>query len=918
MDEWQPQPEGLGELVLFLRDASHPHNTDRADIQQRLDSFRAVPDYNCYLAFILVRLRHEAVVTRQIAGLTLKNNLKSDFYKLSADVLGYVKQCCVHALSAPDPDARIRSVIGSVVAAIYTTGQPSAWPALLDQLMQMMDSTNASDVEMASDAVGKICEDGARDLNQDLDGDRPLNRLLPKLIVAMQHPQGLIRVQSVVSISQFIFLKPLALMIHMNAYLRGLLALMADPDATMRQEVCSSLTMLLETRPDKLAPVMDTILAYMLHCSADAHDAVVLRACDFWAQLVGKGDDAMRARVVPLIDTLLVALLPRLAYSEMDLFSLKGDDEDDAHRFYHQRNGSHRRTNSNHVDADDDHSPEDESDDDDDDDDDDELYSEWTVRQVCASTLELLAKAYPDRVCATTLAYIDSAAVHANWLVRESSLLALGVLAEGAARVIQPTLPNYMPMVLNSLQDIKPLVRSVGCWVLGRYAYWAVEQVDAGQGAAFDAMVQQLVRMMMDANPRVQVHACVALTALEEAAGARVVPYLETLVPAMVMAFDCYPTKNLEALCDVLDALAEAAGHALNQEHYFAALMPPLTYKWNALADTDTQLFPLFQCLSTVIAIFGSRFQDHVGPVYGRCVQIIATTWQANHDTSVADPPDMGLVVASLDLISGMVQGQRTNLGPIIHDTKPNLLSLLPPCLQEHRMDVVQAACALVGDLAATRCYEALGTQLGHVVPLILRVMASADGDRRLACSNATWALGEMVVAWPTAFQEDANSIIDQLLHLFRVTAPPSSNSEATNASRDRASTSSSLAINVAIALGRMGFAAPDVLAKHLKRYTRAWLLRIDPLPYDHEKASAMAGFGLALRINPVAVQKEYGRLLKMIVNWPGPSDELAGQFHWMVLSMKRGVSASQWDRLMYKVVSEQGKQLLQRYGSND
>jgi transportin-1 len=311
---------------------------------------------------------------------------------------------------------------------------------------------------MGFDGLGKICEDAARDLDQDIDGVRPLNYIIPRFIQAFHHPNSKLRILALATVSQFIPLKSQALMSRMADYLQGLFAQMNDPDPLVRQELTSALTMLLEARPDKLEPVLTSVIEYVLHCTHDADDRVALRACDFWLQYAHV--PGIHDRLLPYLPQIVPALLQRMVYTEMDLMTLVGgygDDNDDdvadkdqdiRPRFYRKKPQHHHRPLSTSfspfgsIQDDIDDGPDGDFADDDDDDgdddlddlDDDEFFSEWTLRKCSASALEVLSTAYPHQVCTLLMPQLDIALFQTDWKTRESGILALGAVAEGKVR----------------------------------------------------------------------------------------------------------------------------------------------------------------------------------------------------------------------------------------------------------------------------------------------------------------------------------------------------------------------------------------------------------------------------------------------------------------------------------------------------
>ena len=158
----------------------------------------------------------------------------------------------------------------------------------------------------------------------------------------------------------------------------------------------------------------------------------------------------------------------------------------------------------------------------------------------------------------------------------------------------------------------QPLVRSITCWTLGRYASWCTQPISEEhkslyfiptmEGVSVGLIMQcslftspQLLRMVLDNNKRVQEAGCSAFATLEEDAGTEIAPYLEPVLRNLVFAFDKYQHKNLLILYDAVGTLADAVGRALQNPLYVDILMPPLTTKWGKLPDDDDDLIPLLE-----------------------------------------------------------------------------------------------------------------------------------------------------------------------------------------------------------------------------------------------------------------------------------------------------------------------------------
>lgn len=119
----------------------------------------------------------------------------------------------------------------------------------------------------------------------------------------------------------------------------------------------------------------------------------------------------------------------------------------------------------------------DESDDDDDDDDlKKEALSDWNLRKCSAAALDVLSNVFHHALLPVLLPLLKESLFSPQWLVKESSILALGAVSEGCSEGMVPHLPELIPYLIGSLSDGKAQVRSITCWTLSRYSHWLVGQ----------------------------------------------------------------------------------------------------------------------------------------------------------------------------------------------------------------------------------------------------------------------------------------------------------------------------------------------------------------------------------------------------------------------------------------------------------
>ena len=140
-----------------------------------------------------------------------------------------------------------------------------------------------------------------------------------------------------------------------------------------------------------------------------------------------------------------------------------------------------------------------------------------------------------------------------------------------------------MPFLISTLDDAKPLIRSISCWSVSRYAPWIVAQPQV-EGQVLATVLRKYGERCLDNNKRVQEAAISAMATVypnltasllsvlprrssvpvlcspaqvEEMAGATVTPYLGEILQVLLAAFGKYQAKNLLILFDAVATLAE-------------------------------------------------------------------------------------------------------------------------------------------------------------------------------------------------------------------------------------------------------------------------------------------------------------------------------------------------------------------------
>ncbi|GMF59219.1 unnamed protein product [[Candida] boidinii] len=260
--------------------------------------------------------------------------------------------------------------------------------------------------EGAMSCLSKICEDSARLLDVDYNGERPLNFMIPIFIQLMENQNSKIRSSAIFCINQFLLIRTQSILVYLDEYMSRLFTLSTDEDAKVRTNICSAFTNILDARPDKLMPHLDGVINYSIHSVQDNNEDVAVEACEF---LLGLATSEIPSDIIkPKLDLIIPVLLTKMVYSEMDVFLMANEDEKDdenvedkdedikptnakskdAHKVtkktttQQQQQQSQKQQQSHDSDSDDD------DDDDDEDDDDDDDSFDWNLRKCSAATLD--------------------------------------------------------------------------------------------------------------------------------------------------------------------------------------------------------------------------------------------------------------------------------------------------------------------------------------------------------------------------------------------------------------------------------------------------------------------------------------------------------------------------------------------------
>ncbi|RMJ14477.1 hypothetical protein CDV36_005838 [Fusarium kuroshium] len=877
---WQPATESLQQLAACLKDSLSGFDKNaqkQADLM--LQQAKNSPDVNNYLAYLfssssppdgLQFSEQDFHLVRSAAGIMLKNNVRTEWKKIPESSLQLIKLAVPMCLQ--DKNSQIRNFAGNIATEVIRCGTLLGWPELLPQLLDLVGNTSGQTSneaqEGAMSALAKICEDNLGQLTKEVNGQRPLNYVLPQFIAATKSPLPKVRASALTAINVFTPRKSQAMLNSIDDLLQHLFVLASDDNTDVRRQVCRAFVRLVEARPDKLQPHMSGLVDYVISQQKSDDEDLACEAVEFWLA-VGEHENLWNA-LQPHLNKIIPVLLECMVYSGEDIALLGGqsDDEEEEDReedirpafarkaLARKANGETSETAGQSQNGEgyeklgemDEDLEEGEVDDDYDDGDDANPDERWTVRKCSAAALDVFARDFRNPVFEAIFPYLSQNLKHDDWPHREAAVLALGAVAEGCMEVVVPHLRELVPYLISLLEDQEPVVRQITCWTLGRYSSWAANLEDEEKDQYFVPIMDGILRHMLDKNKKVQEAAASAFANLEETSGKILEPYCGPIIQQFVRCFGKYKDRNMYILYDCVQTLAEYIGPVLATPELSGQLMPALIDRYNRVSDQSRELFPLLECLSYVAMALGDAFAPYAEPTFLRCVNIIHVNLEqslAAASNPALDQPDKDFLVTSLDLLSAVVQAlDDDKAATLVKSSQQSFFELLSFCMENPADQVRQSAYALLGD-CARYVYPLLQSYLPTIIPILLKQLEldnvlDEDIDSGFGVvNNACWSVGEIAMQHKSNMGPWVQELLERFVEIITNPRVPKGLSE-----------------NAAMALGRLGLDNSEQLGPALGTFSEEWISLMDEVEATEEKATAFKGFSMVVGRNPQAMEK--------------------------------------------------------------
>ncbi|GIX64423.1 HEAT repeat-containing protein [Babesia caballi] len=870
------------QLLSVLEKSDRPDTQTQKDVADFIAQFESSNPYGV-LYFLEAALTTSALHVRQMAALCMKRTINLRWASLEPDVKAHLKSGLVRGIQIDDSD--VRTTFGSSFVALFTVEGYDHWPEAPGLLLNLVtespndvvrDTAGSTLLMLVEDMTSKEPRSDGTALS-DVASDRFANfvvkELIPRVLELGTQSAGSVvfSCKMLLTLMEGQLGTKVLFEERFPAFWALLGAVAQNGDPAVRKCVLKGMAETWTRQPNAILDASAAVFGFVTDCTADASDTTVqLEAMYFWAHLLrNRLEESIRVRLVDSFRLHLPRLIPILMentqYTSWDYMSMDESHlEEDNAAVPDRVEDVPPRPEGEMTDGEDDESA--------------TWGTNWTVRKGAALALDHISQIFghDKEILQFMLELIEKRlANEADWEVRESAVLVLGAISRGCALAMEPYLPKVVQYLIDLTCHRKPLMRSIACWCLSRFAGWSCQwQSEEQEAHGLQPVLNAVLARVLDRNKRVQEAACSALASFIEEAGNSLLPHLELIAETLVKAFGFYQARNLMILYEAVGTVAEVFGEELPQSPFGAFIMQPVMQR---LATTDVhtpQFLALMDCVTSLVQCWESMYAAYAEVTIRRAMTAVfevlydSKTFEATDGAT--DVPRWDVIGCSLEVIWTVVGVLRDQAPPLVEQAsivleariakdmnlerpQVGMGDMLTLCCQCPVPCVLQSTFALVGDLAL-HCTSLVATD-AMIACLSFHAM-SATGS---VSNNVCWALG-MLAQTPLGQQRLEPYFHEVALKLV----------ELVNRDNEHV-----LMQNVCITLGRFATAFPAKTAPLLPRFVKPWLDYIVRTRTDREKALALAGVATAACLNGEVPGDALVALTRIILEFPPWCPEL-------------------------------------------
>ncbi|OMJ87741.1 hypothetical protein SteCoe_10484 [Stentor coeruleus] len=814
---WQSDSGILAEVTSLISDAVlGTNNARQQEIASRISQLSQNPEFSCYLLLILTTDSINLTV-RLASGHTLKSILEKK-PDIPIGIIQYLQNKILHALADP----QISSAICSIASTLYIILE--GWPELFSFVAANINLVNSLNV------LCVVFEDISTYSALAYLLSRPeysevLKTIIIKLLELAQS-QNLLAFKAM---NQLLKIMPTPLMPLVSKYMDVLISV------PVNDYIAEGIFALSCARKDVVKRNFKECAEIMMRYMASEKGAI---GCNFWMEFIREKD-----LLQPYLEQLLFTVLGNLKLTDEDIMQMMPENED--FRF-----------------------------------DKEEGEKNWSKRRESAILMDNLGQRFGG-ICFLILQNaIQNLLLAQDWVSIESGLLGLGALAPGSGDTLLPSLPIFLPFLLQQTQHPEKLVVAMALWTTSRFTDYIISTT------AFQTYLDAIMKAMSLRESIVQQAACTSFCILISRGPEDLQPYLDSILQIFSQYLGLYHGKALINLLDAISSVSDVMSEAIQDQKYISLLFEPVIELWNRTSNGERLMWTLCETLSSIILSLGSLVESYFQNLLGRCCQLV--------EIGLSEA-EKQFAIKALEL-AGVIIENSSQLD------LSQLLPLIPPCLDQSDVSLRQYASATIGDIVS-KSSPNFENYMENIIPKLYPCLCVLEGPEdisslfSLACNNAACALGEIAVQYPKVIENKVQIIADKIIEcVCKIAAPLAYNAQGNNQDFSKGTHLPQVRANLLCAVGKLGMANSSALGQRITSVLYIWCEAMEFTVDPRDKYWSLKGLLRALACNLGALDNTFQYFAKALVDYKDMPDDLRGETC-ALLAQVKGFAGEGWEK---------------------
>ena len=408
-----------------------------------------------------------------------------------------------------------------------------------------------------------------------------------------------------------------------------------------------------------------------------------------------------------------------------------------------------------------------------------EYNPESTLRKSCCRILDNCSCIFPNETFQNVKPYLEREMQSDDDIIKERSILALGVIAKGSYQQVVNYLRTLVPFLIRELQHPNKYIRTMSCWTLSRYTrYILIDNNSDSKDDLFKEYLTEILKRFLDQDNMVRESAGTAFQEMINVNRNMVEPFLLDVIKIITNVFDKYSGLNLLSAYEILIIIMENFSNFFQNQNIVEDIVKCIVQKWYDLVRANDLLTlpQFFDVINTLIHVSGPFLIAYCDYFLTGCLKIIELNVnEIKNNNNQTGNVDKDLLTKALDTISILAQSFPNYLKNAF--AKFNILDLLLDIMKVNDLYILHYTIALFGDLAKLdlKIIENNCEQLYQIfIPLIdLKVKKHENPSEKLSvCNNIVWTIGLLALFYPAKtnyYIEPVMRQIEEILKLSKV-----------------------------------------------------------------------------------------------------------------------------------------------------